>query len=143
MSDSLPGPPLPKRPKRLCHFDPSWIQKFPGIGTSSKGMYVIVLEIHISCKHNNTGNMYARCTDFSISGGGLNAVTTHVRGKHHREMATACSSRSVKTFFQPRVPQGVIEAEALWTQFVAKHNILSRPVTMPPNSLVACFRIPT
>ena len=42
-----------------CHFDPSWIQKFPGIGTSSKGTYVIVLEIHISCKHNNTGNTYA------------------------------------------------------------------------------------
>ncbi len=38
-------------------------------------------------------------------------------------MATACSSRSVKTFFQPQAPQGVIEAEALWTQFVAKHNI--------------------
>ena len=84
MSDSLPGPPLPKGPKRLCHFDPSWIQKFPGIGTSFKGMYVIILEIHISCRHNNTGNTYARCTycesDFSISSGGLNAVTTHVRG---------------------------------------------------------------
>lgn len=50
-------------------------------------------------------------------------MKTHLRGKHHQEMATACSSRSLKTFFQPQAPQGVIEAEALWTQFVAKHNI--------------------
>ncbi len=71
--------------------------------------------------------MYARCTycasDVSISNDGLSNVKTHLHGKHHQEMATACSSRSVKTFFQPQAPQGVIEAEALWTQFVAKHNI--------------------
>ncbi len=35
MSDC--GPPKPKRARRLCHFDFSLPQQFPGIGRSSKG----------------------------------------------------------------------------------------------------------
>ena len=62
MSDSFPGPPLPKKPKRLCHFDSSWIQQFPGIGISSKGTYVTVLEIYTFHVNIITGNAYARCT---------------------------------------------------------------------------------
>ena len=50
-------------------------------------------------------------------------MTTHVRGKHHREMASAASSsRSISFFFRPP-PQGVIVAETLWSQFVSKHNL--------------------
>ena len=75
-----------------------------------------------------TGNVYARCTycalDFSISNGGLSNVKTHLHGKHHQEMATACSSRSVKLFFPATgTSRCNIEAEALWTRFVTKHNI--------------------
>ncbi len=55
--------------------------------------------------------------DFSISNGGLSNVKTHLHGKHHQEMATACSSRSVKTFFFPATGTSRcnIEAEALDT----------------------------
>lgn len=62
-------------------------------------------------------------SDFSIAYGGRSDVTTHVRGKHHRDMAVACSSRSVTSFFRPTVSQGVIRAEALWVTFVAEHNL--------------------
>ncbi len=50
-------------------------------------------------------------------------MTSHVRGKRHGEMAKACSSRSVTSFFSPQTPQNVIKAETLWTTFVAKHNL--------------------
>ena len=51
-------------------------------------------------------------------------MTTHVRGKHHKDMATAASSsRSVSSFFRPQTSQSVIEAESLWSKFVCKHNI--------------------
>ena len=46
----------------------------------------------------------------SISHSGLNDVTSHVRGKRHGEMAKACSSRSVTSFFSPQTPQNVTEA---------------------------------
>ena len=70
---------------------------------------------------------YVRCTycasDFSISHGGRNDVTTHIRGKHHKEMAKACSSRSVTSLFKPQTSQSVIAAETLRTKFVSKHNL--------------------
>lgn len=99
-----------KRPKRDCHFDKAWIQEFQGIGVSSKGAG------------------YARCTlccsDFTINHGGRNDVTTHVKGKHHKEMATASSSsRSITSMFNPKVSESAIKAEALWAMFIAKHNI--------------------
>ena len=51
-------------------------------------------------------------------------MTTHVRGKHHKDMAQASSStRSVVTFFRPQTSMQVIEAEALWSKFVATHNV--------------------
>ena len=50
-------------------------------------------------------------------------MTIHVRGKHHIDMAKACSSRSIASFFKPQASQAVIEAESLWSKFVAKHNI--------------------
>ena len=69
--------------------------------------------------------MHARWTicssDFGISHSGRNDVTTHLKGKHHRDMARAGSStRSIGSFFRP---QGIIEAEALWSLFVTKHNL--------------------
>ena len=147
MSDSFPVPPLPKKLKRLCHFDLSWIQQFSGIGASSKGMYVIVLQINTLIFMLNviTGNEYTRCTycaDFSISNGGLSNVRSHLCGKHHQEMATACSSRSVKTFFPPQVSQGIIEAEAWWIQFVAKYNLSFQTSDHDTKLLVPCFQIP-
>ena len=74
------------------------------------------------------GDTYARCTicspDFNISRGGHNDVTTHVQGKHHRDMAKAVSStRSIGSCFRPQTLQGVIEAEALWSLFVVQHNL--------------------
>ena len=46
-------------------------------------------------------------------------MTTHVKGKHHRGMASASSStRSVSSFFRPQVSQSTIQAEALWSNFV-------------------------
>ena len=46
-----------------------------------------------------------------------------MRGKHHKDMAEACSSRSVISFFRPQVSQMETEAEALWAAFVVKHNL--------------------
>ena len=74
-----------------------------------------------------TGNGFARCTycasDFNISHSGRNDVTSHIRSKHHGEMAKACSSKSISSFVKPPTNHKVIEAEALWTTFVAKHNL--------------------
>ena len=74
------------------------------------------------------GDTYARCTicssDFNISHGGRNDVTTHVRGKHHTDMAKATSStRSLGSYLRSQTSQGAIEAEAFWSLFVTKHNL--------------------
>ena len=50
-------------------------------------------------------------------------MTTHVRGKHHKEMANASSSRSVAPFFRPQMSQSIMEAEFLWSKFVCKYSI--------------------
>ena len=51
-------------------------------------------------------------------------MTTHIQGKHHIEMAKACSTtKSVTSFFRPHAPLNVIEAESLWCKFVAQHNL--------------------
>ena len=51
-------------------------------------------------------------------------MTTHVQGKHHKEMAEATSStRPVASYYRPQISQRVIEAESLWSKFVAKHNL--------------------
>ena len=63
-------------------------------------------------------------SDFSIAHGGRHDVSTHVKGKHHIEMAKPCSSRSVASFFRPQaVSQNVIRAKALWAMFVVEHNL--------------------
>lgn len=74
-----------------------------------------------------TGDTYARCTlclsDFSVSHGGRNDVTTHVNGKHHKGLAVdASTTRSVTSFFKPEVAKSVITAETRWAMFVVKHN---------------------
>ena len=89
--------PRAKKQKRECHFVDSWMKEFQGIHRSSKGIN------------------YARCnlcsSDFSISHGGRHDVTTHVNGKHHKEMTRAVSaSKSVSSHFRQQ-PQSVIEAE--------------------------------
>ena len=49
-------------------------------------------------------------------------MTTHVKGKHHIEMAAASSfSRSVASFCRPQTSLKFI---ALWSKFIAMHNIL-------------------
>ncbi len=150
MSDFLPGPTLPKKPKRLRHYNPSWIQQFPGIGTSSKGMYVCHSSrdntLHVNIM---TGNVYARCThsalDFSISNGGLSNVKTHFTWKASPRVGHSLLFKiSENFFFQPQAPHGVILKQklcghGLWLNIIS----LSRPVTMPPNSSVTCFQIPT
>ena len=82
----------------------------------------------IHLQHYPTGDTYARFTycasDFSIANGGRNVITAHVRGKHHQNMARACSSQSVTSFFRPQTPQSVIQAEPLRSKFVvAKYKI--------------------
>ena len=62
------------------------------------------------------GNTFARCTlccsDFNISHGGRNDVTTHINGKKHKALAAdASATQSVAAFFRPEVSKGVIEAE--------------------------------
>ena len=37
-SSQISHPPAPKKAKRECHFDKSWIKQLMGIATSSKGM---------------------------------------------------------------------------------------------------------
>lgn len=74
---------------------------------------------------NTIGNTYASCSicaiDISVTHGGRNDITKHVGVK---QMARASSSsRSVSTFFQPTISQGVIEAETRWALFIAKHNL--------------------
>ena len=44
--------------------------------------------------------------------------------KHHKEMSTAASSsRSISSIFKRNKAAAAIEAEALWSMFVAKHNL--------------------
>ena len=74
------------------------------------------------------GNTFARCTlccsDFNISHGGRNDVTTHINGKKHKSLAAdASATQSVAAFFRPEVSKGVIEAETRWSMFVVKHNL--------------------
>ncbi len=74
------------------------------------------------------GNTFARCTlcstDFSISNGGKSNVTSHLKGKKHMELVAGSSSTmSVTSFFETQFPKTVIEAEAQWALFVAKHNL--------------------
>ena len=73
-------------------------------------------------------NTFAHCSlcssDFGFSHGGRNDVTTHVKGKHHREMdATASTTQSVRSFFRPEMQKSVTEAEARWSLYVTKHNL--------------------
>ena len=67
---------------------------------------------------NTIGPTFARCerclSDFSISHGGRNGVTTHIKGKIHKEKGQAASStRSLTSFYNPEVTQRLIEAETL------------------------------
>ena len=51
-------------------------------------------------------------------------MTAHIKGKCHIDMAKAGStSTSVANFFKPQTSLNVIEAEARWSLFVAKHNL--------------------
>ena len=133
MSESQPEDtrPPPKKPRRQCHFDPAWVQLFQGIGKSTKGKSKL-LSVHNKTDYLITnsivGDTYAHCSlccsDFSISHGGKNDVTTHVKGKHHKEAASAASSsQSVSTFFRPQFRHDVTEAEARWALFTVKHNL--------------------
>lgn len=50
------------------------------------------------------GDTFAHCSlcssDFSVSHGDRNDVTTHVKGKHHREIGKAASvTQSITSFF--------------------------------------------
>ena len=64
--------------------------------------------------------MYAALLSFHHkSHGGRNDVTTHFKGKQHKEMAMASSSsRSITSMFNPKVSESAIKAEALWAIFI-------------------------
>ena len=78
---------------------------------------------------------HAHCASvFSIANGRRNVITAPVRGKHHQNMARACSSQSVTSFFRPQTPQSVIQAESLRSTFVEKNTTFPfRPVIMLQN----------
>ena len=72
--------------------------------------------------------MYARCTlcaiDFSVSHGGRNDVTSHLKSKRHNDMSMAmASSTPITSLFQSQTSDQAIEAEVRWATFVAKHNL--------------------
>ena len=75
------------------------------------------------------GNQHAHCslcgTDFGISHGGRNDVTSHLKTKKHSQMAKASTSTSAITTLFQRPPQRdlSIEAEVRWATFIVKHNI--------------------
>ena len=80
------------------------------------------------CSGALVGDGFARClfcsSDFSITHGGKNDVTSHIKTKRHIEMDKAASaSKSVNSFFKPDIQQSTIKAETLWSLFTAKHNL--------------------
>ena len=108
-SASEASPPR-KKAKRVCHFQDSWTELFPGIKKSSKG------------------DLYARCTycssDFLVSHGGKSDVSTHVAGTEHKKaFASSTTSRSILSMFNAGNSNQQIEAEVRWSMFVAKHNL--------------------
>ena len=71
-------------------------------------------------------------------------VTTHVKGKHHKEAASAAfSSRSMTSFFiRPQFRQSVTEAEARRFVYCKAQSFIPFQVIMPPqNYLRLCFPI--
>ena len=107
--------------------DEKWIEEFRGIGKSHRGNYQQCMEYN-SLMTIIIGNTFAHCSlcssDFGISHGGRNDVTTHVKGTHHREMdAAASTTQSVRSFFRPEMQKSVTEAEARWLLYVTKHNL--------------------
>ena len=108
-----PSTPSRKKPKRRCHFDDEkWIKEFRGIGKSHRGNFQQCMEYN-SLMTIIIGNTFAHCSlcssDFGISDGGRNDVTTHVKGKHHREMdAAASTTQSVRSFFSTRDAKKVL-----------------------------------
>ena len=74
------------------------------------------------------GDIYAHCSlccsDFSVAHAGKYDVTVHVSGKQHKEAARASSSQSLTSFSRRlQLQNSVIEAEARWDLFTAKHNL--------------------
>ena len=143
------GPSIPPRrkPKRQCHFDEKWIEEFRRIGKSHRGNFQQCMECN-SLMTIIIGNTFAHCSlcssDFGISHGWRNDVTTHVKGKHHREMdAAASTTQSVRSFFRPEMQKSVTEAEARWSLYVTKHNLSFQLVIMLLNFSRSCFQTQT
>ena len=74
------------------------------------------------------GDLYARCTlcttDFGVSHGGLNDVTSHLTSKRHIDaLKIVHSTTPITSIFRQSSSDQAIEAEVRWATFVAKHNI--------------------
>ena len=78
--------------------------------------------------------------DFSVSHGGRNNVTSHIKTNCHKDMAkVASTSKSLSSLslyilyyleslpkyfrYRPQVAQKTIRAEAMWYLFTVKHNL--------------------
>ena len=82
-------------------------------------------------------------SDFSIAHGGRHDVSTNDKGKHHIEMAKACSFRSVASFFRLQaVSRNVIRGEASWAMFVVEHNLAFQSSDHVTKLFQGCFLIP-
>ena len=127
-SASEASPPR-KKAKRVCHFQDSWTELFPGIKKSSKGdLYARCTYCSCDFLVSHGGDLYARCTycscDFLVSHGGKSDVSSHVAGTEHKKaFASSTTSRSILSMFNAGNSNQQIEAEVRWSMFVAKHNL--------------------
>ena len=107
-------------------FDEKWIEEFRGIGKSHRGIFQQCMEYN-SLMTIVIGNTFAHCSlcssDFGISHGGRNDVTTHVKGTSQRNGCCCFNHSSVRSFFRPEMQKSVTGAEARWSLYVTKHNL--------------------
>ncbi len=96
-----------------------------------RALKVIIHHVDRHTQHNlyimTIGESYARCTfcsDFSVAHGGKNDVVVHINTKRHKEAGKAvAATKSVSSFFRRDISSSTINAESLWTMFIAKHNL--------------------
>ncbi len=123
------GPPL-KNKKDCANLIQSGLKNLVGLEEAIKVASSKFLNTAVTWSFYNAGDENARCTlclsDFSISHGSRNDVTTHTTSKRHKKFAASASSastRSVASYFRPEVSKNVFEAETRWAMFTAEHNL--------------------
>ena len=120
LSDSPEAEPPSKKKKYACKFKAAWKTEFPGIIESKRGP-------EYACA-------YCRfCTkDISVNHGGKNDIKNHVKTPSHLKAEKAAKTQGTQArLWELRggaaagIPfkDKVTTAEALFTQFIAEHNL--------------------